>query len=282
MTNPHEFNLLKKAPAAGPKNLTAEQAAATEVGINGPPDSKTTTEGGVEIQEAVEKIKVALKNFKGISVHGIGPLLGGLRIPALAGHQLNTAIAQAQNILSSSVLASLPGNLFNMSDILSHSELDEVFNGMSEELQTSLKSTLALAQNNGKKKVNLDVFLANAVSKLQGLTNINDIGKALEELSTDETLSGMDLFENIQLDIEGAFGNITKYIDANGNIISSEVSDIIQALMDVFGSVLSNLEAADGKLFDKFTDLQGKMARHKQNINQAAVEAARHVKTTTP
>jgi hypothetical protein len=232
-----------------------QKAVNTET-VKIPPNVKETVKDGAkirEIQEKGQKNKYAL--YDGIPSTGALFPIVGLALPQLT--QISTALDQYQDVLTGDMLAGLPGmnmSLGGMFSMLQGELMDQISEALPEDLRGALNSISTFTQslemsNTGGfmigGRVNPDVLLQNAVSKLSEARSVYDLVNSVHQLQYDESLHGKDTLEPISFETEGAFGKITQTIDADGNI-TNEIPEIIQQLIDLFLGMMTSASAFPG------------------------------------
>ena len=208
--------------------------------------------------EIIEKnIQHSLSLLDGISSTGAQWPIAGMKDNGL--QQVATAKEQFNNILNSDVLSSLPGSSFqigNLLDIMPQGLQDELFANMPSSVQRGLNNALQMMSDSESNdtggymtggRVNTDTYLPNVVSELKDVKTSGEMMEKLQKVNGDQSLRGMDEFDDIIMAVEGAFGFINQVIstDENGNIsVGLDIPDAIANLQDVFSSLLTQLPGA--------------------------------------
>jgi len=215
-----------------------------------------------------------LKNFDGLFPHGAeAPFMTSL-IPDVK--RIETALQSSTSRMTADLQALIPGNIFSLGqlkDLLTDSMKKEIFDAIPADAAKVLNSLLNNLQTasggsiNGK-RVNLPVFLANVVNELKNVKTPNDVMEKIMSIMQDESLSGMDLLSNIEVEIEGPFGNTTLQIDSSGNITENLNDTVNQAIL-AFNSALGGVAAASGSIFDQFNDFGDVKSRLDKTVQVA-------------
>ena len=246
-------------------------------GVRLPPDiQKKVNEKGVEVAELVEKGEFALRDLIGIASHGTQNPLNGVMIPQMKS--VRTALAQAENALTSDILDKLPGSQFKFSDLfdtLGKEGTKEVLGSLPDRVHDALLTVVALTQNYSSEtssleimRINPAVFTAEVVTLLKGTDTITDLlGKISRIMSGDVSLTGMDKLPGITEIVSGLFGDKIISISPTGQITNSNSNDYSAAL-DAFTSFMGSFSNADGTVFDKVEDFPAVVSRLKPEVGK--------------
>lgn len=226
------------------------EAFATEINVNIPPTVKETSSGGArvrQIQEKGQKHKHDL--LKGIPSHGALYTMAGMPQKQLTN--ISTATQSYSNILTSSMMAALPGTSFSVGSILSSltsSVADELLSSLSPELAQGLQNMFTLMQsmevNEGGGfmtggKVDPTTYLANAVTLLKGNQSLGEIISNIQRLQYDTSLFGLDKLAGASFIVPTAFGAITLGLSATGEI-TNQTPEAVQKAIEAFGGLMSS------------------------------------------
>lgn len=247
-------------------------------GVRLPPNIvKELNEKGVEIAKVIEKGE----NFKfqdlvGIASHAAS--ISGVIIPPIK--QISTALDASTAVITSDMLSKLPGTSFSIGNLLNFMPKalqDELFKVLPREIADALNTTLKLTQNfdvgafggavSGV-RVNLDVFMPNAVALLKDVKSVDEMFTVLNKLMTDPTVFGLDALGDVFEDITGAFGSMQLKLGTDGSISINMGEDMVKAL-ESFSSSMSSFTNATGNMFDTVKDLAGKLQRLQPQLNTA-------------
>ena len=218
--------------------------------VNQAPNVKKTNRGGAEIYEIVEKGEWFQKLVEGIVAQGGMPPMNGVFPQGISN--IETAVQSFSNILSPSMISSLPGSVVNIGDIFNKipSEIkDQIFNGLPKELSVGLQNMTGLIQNveglTGSAfatlgKVDEETFIQNAIelfSDSAKINNMRDLLGIFKRLQTDTELFGLDKLGTVSQEFAGIFGGVPQTIDALGNVTNS-ANDVVQQAQSAFSSFL--------------------------------------------
>lgn len=254
----------------GNKNLNTFFTALTEnwakeLRINVPPNVKETMKDGArvrEIQEKGQKHKHDL--LKGIQSHGAAYPLAGMSHKQLTN--VSTATQAFSNILTSSMMAALPGTSFSVANILSSlssSVADELLSSMPKEISQGVQNMFTLMQSmeisesggfNTMGKVDTTSYLNNAVNLLKGNQSLGEVINNMKRLQSDTSLFGLDKLGSASFDIPTAFGVIKMSLSPTGEIVN-ETPDAVQTAMKAFSTLMtSGAGFPSGSLTNMFGD----------------------------
>lgn len=237
---------------------------------------KVLNDKGVEVVKLVEKELFRFDDLIGVASHAAS--IGGVIIPQIT--QISTALDAATSIITSDMLSKLPGTQFSIGNLLNQMPKilqDELFKVLPSNIADALNSTLKLTSNfdvgsfggavSGV-RVNLDVFMPNAVALLKDVKSVDEMFSALNKLTTDTTLHGLDALGDVFQDITGAFGGMQLKLGVDGSITTIMGEDMTKAL-SAFTSSMSSFTSAAGNMFDTVEDLAGKLQRLQPELNTA-------------
>lgn len=253
-----------------------------EKSVRLPPDIQETQNSPV-VAKTVEKGMWSLAKADGLVNSITSAPIFGSRVPQI--QNLSTALDQAEAILTSSMLSSLPGmnfsigNLLNMMPAQLKNELFKSLpNGVGEQLESIMGlvrsySPLAAGGSSAGKRINPDVFFAKAVDILKNVKNSDDIIQALQKIDSDDSITGMDVLESVINNIQTPFGELQQKISPLGDITTIK-SDAMQAAERAFSSALGSVNSlqsiADklGPMLDRFSpEARQKFKQNLDNIS---------------
>jgi hypothetical protein len=241
-----------------------------------------------EIKEKGQKNKYSLYN--GIPSTGALFPIVGLALPQLT--QISTALDQFQNVLSSSMMAGLPGmnmSLGGMFSMLEGELMNQINSALPPELQNALQSistftqSLSVIESGGFMiggRVNPDVLLGNAVEMLSAARSVYDLIDSVHQLQNDTSLHGTDTLGSITTDVEGAFGTFQQTIDAAGNI-TNNIPDAVMQIINLFLGMMGSASAFPGvnssqNMFTESSEVManmfGRLPPEKQKIANELME----------
>ena len=219
---------------------------------------------GIEYKVSKE-IENALSRLIGFASHGGQAIFQQNLIPQL--RNIDTALQSFSSLFTADIAALLPGSVFSLGqlgNLLTDAMKKEIFDAIPKDVGQALNTLLNNIKStegdiNGK-RVNLPVFLANVVAELKESKTVEELIEKFIKIMDDESLSGMDLLDNVETIISGGFGDITLNIDALGNITET-LSDAASQALSLFSSSLGGLPAVNGSLFDQVENLAGMIGR---------------------
>lgn len=241
-----------------------------------PPDlQQKVNEAGAVVIEKIEKDLHSLSLLNNINVHGAVGTLSGVMIPQLKN--ISTALDQAATVLTSDIMSQIPGVNFsigNLMNIIPSDLLDEVFKAMPQDVGDAFNNIMKLTQNlelgnfGGSmpaNRINLEVFIPQAVDLLKGVKNISELMTALNKLMTDKTIAGLDSLISTPINIGGLFGDFSMNIDGNGNL-TFDISDSLLNSLQSFTKQLGGLTSTAGSLMDQVNNLSEMIGRHAPEV----------------
>lgn len=217
----------------------------------------TIKQNGNHFQLIEKNIEHSLSLLNGMSSTGAQWAIAGMKEETI--QQISTALDKFQNILSSDILSQLPGQIFQMSNLLDEMPQklqDELFKNMPANVQMGMRNALQMMQTSlpadlpgmmTAGRINPEVFFQNVVNELKDVSNVGEMMSKLHQINSNNLLKGMDQFEDVLIEIEGAFGNIFQKIstDATGKItVELDIPDAIAQLQSGFQSLLGQLPGA--------------------------------------
>lgn len=240
-----------------------------------PPDLYKTLENGVEVIKTKEKGDYSLSSLFGFATHGaLNPIGQGAVIPKTTA--IPTAKQQHQNILTSSMLSSVPGSNFDLTSIFKMiptstlnglpPEAKEILNTVQSMMQTYTPGNFGSSGFEGT-KIDPTAMLSMVT---QGLPDVKDAGgmidlimKMLQTTGTSSSFIG-----NIQI---GADGNVGFGLDS-----------IIEGLLSQFAGSLGSFESSSGKMFDSVPDFGKMVQRMTPDVNNGIKSVISFIQTNSP
>ncbi len=229
---------------------TMVEAFATELKINIPPNVTEKMVDGARIREIQEKGQKHKHDLlKGMPSHGASYPLAGMPHKQLTN--ISTATQSFSNILTSSMMAAIPGTSFSVGNILSSltaSAADELLSSMSPDLAQGVQNMFSLMQSiqvaesggfNTLGKVDPTTYLANAVNLLKGNQSIGEVISNMQRLQSDTSLFGLDKLGSATFDVPTAFGMIKMSVSPTGEIVN-EMPDVMQKAIQAFTGLMTS------------------------------------------
>jgi hypothetical protein len=248
-------------------NLLPEmvKAFATELKINPPPNSKEAIVDGARVRQIEEKgYRHKHDLLKGILSSGASYPLAGMPHKQLTN--ISTATQSFSNILTSSMMAAIPGTSFSVGNILSSltsSVADELLSSMSPDLAQGVQNMFGLMQSiqiaesggfNTLGKVDPTTYLANAVNLLKGNQSLGEVISNMQRLQSDTSLFGLDKLGSASFDVPTAFGIMKMSVSPTGEILN-EMPDVMQKAIEAFtGLMTSGIGFPSASLSNMFGD----------------------------
>jgi hypothetical protein len=248
---------VNRLPGGHPANLNLNtalsalvKAFATEINVNIPPNVRETTENGARVRQIQEKGQRHKHDLlMGIPSHGALYPLAGMIQKQLSN--IPTATQSFSNILTSSMMAAVPGTSFSVGNILSSltsSVADELLSSLAPELAMGMQNTFNLMQsmeiNEGggfstMGKVDPTTYLANAVNLLKGNQSLGEVISNLQRLQFDSSLFGLDKLASAVFDVPTAFGVMKMSVSPTGEIVN-ETPDVMQKAIQAFTGLMTS------------------------------------------
>lgn len=239
----------------GNQNLNTAFTALTEafgtlLKINPPPNSKEIVVDGARIRQIEEKgYRHKHDLLKGIQSHGASYPLAGMPQKQLTN--VSTATQSFSNILTSSMMAAIPGTSFSVGNILSSltaSVADELLSSLSPDLAQGMQNMFSLMQTmqinegggfNTMGKVDPTTYLNNAVGLLKGNKSLGEVISNMQRLQYDSSLFGLDKLGSASFDVPTAFGVMKMSVSPTGEIVN-EMPDVMQKSIQAFTSLMTS------------------------------------------
>jgi hypothetical protein len=257
--------------------------------VNLPPDVQES--GDPVVAKVIEKGAWSLDKADGLLNSLTASPIFGSRLPQV--QNLSTAIDQAEAVLSSSMIGSLPGMSFSIGNLLSDMPAalkDELFKQLPAGVGDQLESVMGLVRSyspssgggsTAGKRVNPEVFFANAVNILKDVKDSNDIIQALQKIDSDDSITGMDLLGTVTNTIQTSFGSLDQIISPDG-VVSVVKSQAMQAAEKAFGSLLGQVKALEsisdqlGPMLDRFApEVRGQFKSNLEAIGNKTIVHAK-------
>lgn len=223
------------------------------------PDIKETKKRGATIREVVEKgEQFSTSLLKGLPINS--SLFAMLEQKLPEKQNVETAKEQFNNILSSSLISKLPGTNMSLGSMFSKltkknkssikkSVPPEVFDAF--ESLAFLLPTVSTDSNVGyisNMRVNEEVFMQNVLHIISQCKDLAGLNEALLKLISDKTLWGLDLLDDITIEIETPFGNVIQVISATGNLslATSNTNNVTANAVSSFSDFMGSGSASGG------------------------------------
>jgi hypothetical protein len=254
-----------------------------------PPDVQES--GDPVVAKVVEKGSWSLAKADGLLNSLTASPIFGSRVPQV--QNLSTAIDQAEAVLSSAMIGSLPGMNFSIGNLLSDMPAvlkDELFKqlpaGVGDQLENIMGLVRSYSSSSGGgstagKRVNPDVFFANAVNILKDVKDSNDIIQALQRIDSDDSITGMELLDSVTNIIQTPFGTLNQTISPEG-VVSTVKSKAMQEAEKAFGSLLGQVQALQsissqlGPMLDRFApEVRGQFKSNLEAIGNKPIVHAK-------
>lgn len=258
-----------------------EAAVKKVTGMAIPPDIFNKTETNrtglpkvtKDIEEKSEEDRHELYN--GLPSHGAAPSLAGLINNPVK--QVTTALTELGTNLSSGILGQLPGSLFslgNLFNLITSEQKKELMDALPSEIQSALTNLMTLKQSEKGGSlpgnfmlggtVNPSTFFPSLLSKLKKVKNFGELDSVLNEIVGDVfSESALDGLADLELTIDGLFGQTKKKISANGTI-SFTASQTFITIQNLFKALVSAIPSAHGdEMFGSDSKIQDLMQRLK-------------------
>lgn len=242
------------------------EAIKKSTGMQIPPnvkDKSMATRGGLpgvtkEVVEKGEEDRHELYN--GLPSHGASPSMAGLINNPV--RQVSTALTELGGVLNSSILSSIPGQLFsagNLLNLLSTDQMKELKAAVPADIMGALNNLMTLKQSaeGGSLPgnfmmggiVNPETFIPKILEKLKGMKTFGELDNIIHGMAGDALSSdAQEGLKAITSTVTGVFGEFEKKIGLDGSIINT-LSDTMQTLVSRFESILSGIPSAGSTLF---------------------------------
>ena len=226
------------------------KAFATRTGLNPAPNVIEIIIDGARIRQILEKgFEHNHDLLKGIPSSGAMYPLAGLIQKQITG--ISTATQSFSNIITSTMMAALPGTNFSLGNLLTSltsSALDEMLSSMPVEIAQGTQSMFNLMQSmeinesggfSTMGKVDPTTFLTNATSLLKGNQSLGEVVENVKRLQYDTSLFGLDKLGSASFDIPTAFGVIKMSLSPTGQMIN-ETPEPVQKAIDAFSGLMTS------------------------------------------
>lgn len=270
-------------------NVSKYKKEEREKPVKLPPDVKES--GDPVVAEVIEKGAWSLAKADGLLNSLTASPIFGSRVPQV--QNVSTAIDQAEAVLTSSMMSALPGMNFSIGNLLNDMPAalkDELYKQLPEGVGAQLENIMGLVRSytpssgggsSAGKRVNPEVFFANAVNILKNVKDSNDIIQALQQIDSDTSITGMDLLGTVTNTIQTPFGSLNQVISPDG-VVSVVKSQAMQAAEKAFGSLLGQVQALEsisdqlGPMLDRFAP--GVREKFKSNLEAIGNKSIVHAK----
>jgi hypothetical protein len=209
------------------------------------------TEGGVPVRRRKQTQEYNPSMIQGLPNHAALWNMAGHRWPQIK--EIETATTHFNQVLTSDMLGKLPGQIGSLASLLgslSGNQKKKIKESVPEDVYNALESMSNMMPgiSGGSSvltdfRVNPEAWANNATDILCQCTTISDLQEAFIELETNPDLRGLDEYDELEIVMEGPFGNTTLNVAASG-ATSSKQSDGFQKAMQAFSSFLQSAEAA--------------------------------------
>lgn len=210
-------------------------------------------EGGVPIKRRQNPQEYKPSDMQGLPNHGALYHMAGHRWPQIQG--IETAVQHFNAIPTSGMIGQLAGKISSVAGMLKgmkSSDKKKLKEKMPQDVYNALDSMSKMMPEvqSGSTfindfRVHEETFANNAVELLSQATTIADLQNVLNMLDTNPSLRGVDKLEDLNVNMEGPFGNTTLQISATGQV-STKPSKNYQQAVQAFASFLQNGMAAMG------------------------------------
>jgi hypothetical protein len=235
--------------------------------INVPPNIKLTQEDGKSIYQIQEKGE---KFFRALTDELPGHM-ASKPFQNNAGRQLKsipTALQEAQSILDSDALSSLPGSNFSLSNLFDMIP-QEAKDAMPENIQTALSNMMVLSSSsddsggassgvNTGYRVNDEVFSENLGKIFGNVKTYAQLEDAISSVHEGSEIAGLESLEGITRKLMGPFGEITQNIDSQGGM-SFDIPEAVKQAQESFSGLMSGINAGGSNLFGSDTKIPNDM-----------------------
>lgn len=216
-----------------------------------PPQSfREVMDNGALVREKVESGKQWIHNLtRGLPTHAALYPMAGMRKPQIK--QIDTAIQKYVNIPGMDILSQLPGTLMNIPNLfnkLTQKQKEQISSNVPPFLLEGMENMMFLMAdgNSGGSyissgRIHEETFMNNMVSLLSNVQTIDDLVYVIDRLRSDSSLWGLENLENIEYKANTVYGQVTMYLDINGNVtMNANSANIVnsssQSLVSSMGS----------------------------------------------
>lgn len=213
---------------------------------------ETKQEDGAEVRREKDGSNWNHNMTKGLPTHAaLYPLAGTV---LQARQQIETAVQQFGNILSSSAQGQMPGSFMSIDSLfnkMTKKQKKRATKKMPKDVLQAFESMLSLMQNGDAGtsfvggRVHEETFIENALKLLENAKDVNDIIAILHRLQYDEELFGLDKLADTEIEVETPFGKIKQKIDSKGNV-KDDIPEVVQKAIEAFGQMLTTATSAPG------------------------------------
>ena len=196
-------------------------ALGTEVDWKIPPNIRETKHRGAKVRKYIEREFFKTDLLSGLPINSSLFSMLQQNLPQKKG--IETAKEHFSNILGSGVLGGLPGGLSSLGNILNkipsgslNSEISTAFSSLANMIPSF--DTDAGLETNGLMRVNEEVFLENATELLSQCRSLDDLNECIMEIYENESLRGLDTYEDTDYLVNTPFGTICHTISPSGDL----------------------------------------------------------------
>lgn len=221
------------------------------LGMLAPSEVEETNEGGVPVRRRKQAREYSPSMIQGLPNHAALWNMSGHRWPQI--REIETAMTHFNQVLTSDMLSQLPGQIGSLASLLSglsSKQKKKIKDDVPEDVYNALESMILMMPgiSGGNSvltdyRVNSEVWANNATEILCQCTNISDLQEALIELEQNPDLRGLDEYDELEIVMEGPFGNTTLNVAASGTSSSKQSQNFQQAIQQ-FASFLQSGQAA--------------------------------------
>ena len=201
--------------------------------VSPPPGTYETTEGGARVRKIREKGGNWNHGLvRGLPTHAAMYNMAGMPIPKVT--QVATALQAFDNLISSSMMGSLPGTVMSLGMLLStilnnKSNKKKLYGGMSPQTALAFNSMSYLLQSVEQTegagfmtgtRVNQDIFVANAIGLLSQATGVGGLVNTFQRLQYDTSLYGLGSLNPVVTPIATANGMVYRSFSPSGQMMT--------------------------------------------------------------
>ena len=193
------------------------------------PDIKETKKRGAVVRDVVEKSKqFSTSLLNGLPINS--SLFAMLEQTIPQKKNIETAKEQFNNIIGASGLSGLQsavGSLGSMFSNMSDKHKKQIKDNIPEDVYTAFESLSFLLPSvstdsdclySASNRVNMPVFVENAVELISQCTSVSDLNECLMRCYHDTTLHGLEDLPDIEIAVEGPFGNYSHRVSPDCTI----------------------------------------------------------------
>lgn len=220
--------------------------------------------GGVKIRERKPPREYKPSSIEGLPSNAALWQMAGQRWPQLKN--IETAKQHFNEVITSDMIGQLAGKAMSLASMfsgMSASQKKVLKDNVPPELLVGMENMMRMMPGIESSefitdfRVHEETFMQNAVDLLSQVKTLGDLQEALQILQSDESIRGLDKLGDLELHMEGPFGNTTLTISSSGSS-SSKQADGAKEIFDKFASFLSSAASAPG--INKGQNMFGKYA----------------------